>query len=221
MRFSFKDKFILLSLIIICLSGIFVYSNTFGVPFHYDDESSIIENTDIKNIADLRSILWFTPTHFIVYLSLSLNYYFHELNVFGYHLVNLMIHLSAGLMVYWLVLLTFFTPAVRDKDISKHKYLLALFSGLLFVAHPVQTEAVTYIIQRSTSLAAFFYITSLTLYIKARLSILRKAGDGKWFYILSLSAAILGVFSKQIVITLPLIIVLYEYCFFTVQESTL
>jgi protein O-mannosyl-transferase len=85
--------------------------------------------------------------------------------------VNLGIHIVNALLVYALLLLTFKTPAMRqfaDPD-SRTPLFIALFSALLFVSHPLQTQAVTYIVQRLTSLATLFYLLSLLMYIKARL----------------------------------------------------
>ena len=210
-RFNIRSNF--LAVLIICILGIVIYSNTFQSPFVFDDQPGIVDNKVLRNLSDLNAIWSFNPTHFIVYITLALNYYYHQLNVFGYHLVNLLIHCCAALMVWWLVSLTFRTPAMKDKAISKQANLIAFFSGLLFISHPVQTEAVTYIVQRSTSLAAFFYITSLALYVKSRLS-LDNTPVAKGYYVLSLITAVLGMFSKQIVITLPFMVILYEFCFF-------
>lgn len=210
------------AVIVICLLGLLLYSNTFSNPFLFDDNDNITRNFSIRNLANIPAIWNIDPTHFILYLSLALNYYFHELHVFGYHLVNLIIHVCTALMVWWLVKLSFSTPYLKENNLVKYKQEIALFSSLLFVCHPIQTEAVTYMIQRGTSLAAFFYISSLTLYIKARLITINKPERKYWlgYYGLSLLTAILGMFSKQIVITLPIMIILYEFCFLRSKSSS-
>ena len=112
--------------------------------------------------------------------------------------------------------MTFSTPAMKENKIIQHANLIALFAGLVFVAHPVQTEAVTYIVQRATSMAALFYVASLCLYVKSRLLQESGSAPGPWklYYIGSLLTAIAAMFTKQIAITLPLAILLYEFSFF-------
>lgn len=204
-----------LAVISICLLGILVYSNAFYSPFQFDDAENITGNVSIRNLRDLKTIWNYWPPRFMTYLSLSLNYHFNQLRVPGYHLVNLIIHLTSAILVRWLILLTFSTPAMKDKEIARHAKAIAFLGSLIFVAHPVQTGAVTYIIQRTATLAALFYVASLSLYVKARLlqrQKLHSAVPG-FYYVSSFAVALLGMFTKEVVITLPLMILLYEFCF--------
>ncbi len=145
-----------LAVISLCVLGILVYSNTFHSPFQFDDEHRIIKNVSIRDLGDLETIWSYFPTRFVPYLSLAFNYHFNQLRVPGYHLVNLVIHLISGIAVWWFILLTFSTPAVKGREIARHANHIAFLGSLIFVAHPVQTEAVTYIYQRTASLAALF-----------------------------------------------------------------
>jgi tetratricopeptide (TPR) repeat protein len=122
---------------------------------------------------------------------------------------------------------------VGASPVSVHHYSLlstddsrsfiALFSALLFVSHPLQTQAVTYVVQRFASLATFFYLLSLVMYIKGRLVIEKRddAGGGLFsgpsllFYLLSLISAVCAMKTKEMAFTLPLVIALYEFIFFT------
>jgi tetratricopeptide (TPR) repeat protein len=192
--------------------GILAYSNTFHSTFHFDDFTYIVGNATIRNIYNLQGIWNYYPCRFVTFLSLALNYHFSQLDVIGYHLFNIAVHICSALLVWWLVLLTFSTPAMKMEKISRHANVLALFAGLVFVSHPVQIEAVTYICQRAASMAALFYLTSLCLYIKSRLS--QHSVPIRFYYAGSLIAAITAMFTKEIAITLPLMIVLYELCFF-------
>ncbi|MBI4822934.1 MAG: tetratricopeptide repeat protein [Nitrospirae bacterium] len=127
--------------------------------------------------------------------------------------------------MYFLVVLTFRTPflLLRCRNIGRNN-LIALFSALLFVSHPIQTEAVTYIFQRLASLVAFFYLLSIVLYIKWRLQVtpsltLPHQGGGKWWgasllYLASILSAILAMKTKENAFTLPIVIALYEFFFF-------
>ncbi|MBF0571105.1 MAG: tetratricopeptide repeat protein [Candidatus Omnitrophica bacterium] len=202
--------------------GLLVYINTFFCSFQFDDTPSIIDNHFIKNISDLQNIWNFWPCRFITYLSFALNYHLHGLNVFGYHLFNLSVHLASGFFVWWLVLLTFSSPFMKEDKIAKHAGPIALFAGLVFVAHPMQTEAVTYIVQRAASMAALFYLASLSLYVKSRLLRDEKSSSIQWkfYYIAAALTAIAAMFTKEIAITLPLMILLYEFSFLNPRKNS-
>src|SRR3972149_9831627 len=154
--------------IIIAITALVIYSNTFSSPFHFDDVPNITENNKIRSLFNFFS---FSGTRYIGELSFALNYYFGELEVFGYHLVNIIIHITNGILVWWLVNLIFKTPVMRRAVISPQSgSLIALTASLIFVSHPIQTQAVTYIVQRLASLATLFYLLSVVLFLKWRLS---------------------------------------------------
>jgi hypothetical protein len=159
-------------LLIVTLSLI-AYSNTFSVPFHFDDKSVIVENPAIKDLQYFSSpskVKAFTEhfgyhtfrSRYIGYLTFALNYSIHGLDTTGYHIVNLVIHVCTSLLVYLLVHLTFKTSFLLTSKLRDYSQQIALFAALLFACHPVQTEAVTYIWQRVASLATMFYLLSLT-----------------------------------------------------------
>jgi protein O-mannosyl-transferase len=202
----------LLSLFIIILVGFGIYSNSFNCSFHFDDIPDIIENQSIKDLSNIKAWWNYCPRRAVGMFTFALNYHFHQLGVFGYHLVNWIIHLIAGIIVWWLVRLTLTTPALQNYSIRKQRFWFPLCVGLLFVVHPIQTQAVTYIVQRLASLATMFYLLSLTLFVKGRL------WNGKAFYRILLwigafISAALGMLTKEIVFTLPFSILLYEYTF--------
>ncbi len=204
------------SVLIILVVGTVSYSNTFSSSFHWDDGPSITANPALRDVRNLRAIWDFWPTRFLTYLSFALNYHLHRLDVWGYHVVNLLIHLGSAVLVWWFTLLTFSTPRMREQQIARSAGLLSLFSGLVFVAHPVQTQGVTYIVQRAASMATLFYLTSLCLYAKGRLLQGQGLSSGRWkyFYGGSLMAAVLSMFTKEMALTLPVMIGLYEFFFF-------
>jgi protein O-mannosyl-transferase len=212
----------LLPLILLCCLGIAIYSNSLNGTFHFDDDSSIVGNTNITNLSNITLIWNFTPTRFITYLSFAFNYHLHQLNVFGYHLFNLIIHLSTAILVWWFTLLTFATPAIKNIRIANRAKLIAFFTAAVFIAHPIQTEAITYIVQRTTSLAALFYILTLCLYIKSRTLEMEKTGPSKnctLYYSISLITALAGMFTKETNITLPFAIMIYEFCFLSTKTK--
>jgi protein O-mannosyl-transferase len=204
-------------LLLIGILGLIIYSNTFNSSFHLDDFRNITENRAIRDIHDVREIWDFLNRRFIGYYTFAMNYHFHRLDVHGYHAVNLLIHIGASMFAFWLALLILSTPAMQKEEISTHKRLVALGCGLIFVSHPVQTQAVTYIVQRFASLAALFYLASLCFYLKARLT------EGSYVRTFSFATsglmALLGIFTKEIVFTLPLIVLLCEIFFLDTEES--
>ena len=207
--------------LIIALFSLAAYSNTFDVPFQYDDEKVIVKNPIVTDIEYFTSpskaeavgghFGYHTfRSRYIGYLTFALNYKVHGLDVTGYHIVNLLIHITTALLLYWLVILSFNTPYLLRSNIREYSRHIAFFSALLFVCHPIQTEAVTYIWQRVSSLTTMFYILSLCLYIKGRLS---EKGNNYLLYILSIIIAILAMKTKQTALTLPVVIALYEFMF--------
>ncbi|MDD5435371.1 MAG: tetratricopeptide repeat protein, partial [Nitrospira sp.] len=158
----------------------------------------------------------------IGYLTFALNYKLHGARVPGYHVFNVLVHLSNAILLYLLVLLTAKTPWFRkasgDKDGPFPYRIAALFAGLLFVSHPVQTQAVAYISQRFTSLSTMFCLISIVLYAKARIEteghISLFSASNLPLYLVSVVSAVLAMKTKQIAFTLPVIVALYEVMFF-------
>lgn len=193
------------------------YSNTFHVPFHFDDRPNILQNPNIQ----IKVLSWERLEQFVAntyevsirvfsYFTFALNYYFGGFNVFYYHLVNLIIHVAAGMFLYWLLILTFNLPYVKEKY-GPISYKVALFTSLIFVTHPIQTQSVTYIVQRMASMGGMFFLLSMVLYVRGRLS----SGTGRFVCFVAAGLTyLLGIFSKENVAILPLFILLYEFYFF-------
>ncbi len=214
---------------IVCLIFLIaiIYSNAYHVPFQFDDINNLKNNHVIRSLGNFISSSKgydYNPRRFIGYFSFALNYHFGGLDVRGYHIVNLAIHTASSILVYFMVLLTFRTPLMKSPE-SRVPKIIALFAGLLFAVHPVQTQAVTYIVQRFASLAAMFYLMSVVFYIKARL-IDRADYPSPFtfhishftFFLISFLSAVLAMKTKEIAFTLPVMVVLYEFVFF---ESTM
>ena len=208
-------------IVIIAILGTAIYSNTFDSSFHFDDQISIVSNQSIQDVTDIHAIWDFAPTRFITYLSFAINYHFHQLEVFGYHFTNLAIHLGSAMLAWWLILLTLSTPAMKGQGITRHAKTIAFLGALIFVAHPLQTQAVTYIVQRAASLATFFYLASVSLYVRAKLAQDERAKRIVWIglYGGSVAAGLLGMLTKEIVFSLPLVILLYEFYFLRGQRK--
>ncbi|HEB72101.1 MAG TPA: hypothetical protein ENI77_05715, partial [Nitrospirae bacterium] len=205
---------------------VFAYQGTFTQSFKFDSEWAIELNENIRDLSDIKAIWSFNPSRFLTFLSLAVNYHFGELNVFGYHLVNFLIHFFNALLVYWLATIIISTrwgagaikkPGEAGKAPSGFVRLFPLFVAILFAIHPIQTESVTYIWQRNTSLSAFFYLFSMVLYLKSSLMDELEGGGLKnlscFYFAGSLFFAVCAMFTKQISITLPVAIVMLELFF--------
>lgn len=218
-------------LLVILVLGTLAYANSFEVPFSLDDEDSITRNPVIQEISNFipgGSGYESNPNRWVGYFTFALNYHFGGFDVTGYHIFNLAVHLSTALLVYALVVLTFRSPSLAGSRLAPQAGTAALLAALFFMVHPVQTQAVTYVVQRLTSLAALFYLLAIVFYATARLKLegLQRRGPGKIFRISqgdwqvpllfsgAVVAAILAMKSKEIAFTLPFAAALYEVCFF-------
>lgn len=196
--------------------GSLIYSNTLASPFHYDDRFFIVRNEAIRNLDNITSLgkgILHHSSRFLTFLTFSLNYHFHGLDPRAYRLTNIGIHLINAFLAWWLASLVFTAGKSRTGPLAKHQKNICFFTALVFLTHPVQTQAVTYISQRFASLATLFYLLSVGLYLKGRLV------DGRPFFrglvfVGAVLAGLLGMFSKEIVITLPLMIIFCEAFFF-------
>lgn len=194
--------------------GFWIYSNTFFSRFQFDDEMFIVQSPAIRHVFDWPAIFHAYNTRFILGLSFALNYAGGGLEEFGYHLVNFLIHWGNTTLLYFLLLHLARTPGARAKlaGISTQKW--ALFSALIFLTHPLQTQAVSYISQRAASLATLFYLAVLIFYLKYRAS-------GRFLYYgAALFMAFLGILTKENVFTLPLILGVIELLFFPVDSGS-
>ncbi|MBF0556022.1 MAG: tetratricopeptide repeat protein [Nitrospirae bacterium] len=202
-------------LLIIAAVCVIIYSNSFKAPFMFDDYTNIIEKNVIKDIGqDKDSYSLISPKanrRFVGVLTFALNYKLNGMDVAGYHVFNLIVHILSALAVYWLVMLIFRTPFFETFDPFLGRGLTAFFTALLFAVHPIQTSAVTYIVQRYTSLATLLCLVSVLAYVKSRLTgsvPMRYA-----LYTVSIISAIAAMRTKEIAFTLPVIAVLLEFLF--------
>lgn len=193
-----------------------LYSNTLGSPFLFDDVPNIEENHSIRltkltlgGIAEagFKSVSSSRP---VANISFALNYYFHQYDVTGYHVVNILIHIITGILVYFFIQATLRIPILRAR--YGHYKWMPLFSAVIWLVHPVQTQSVSYIVQRMNSMAALFYVLSFYLYVKARVA---EGNRKKWMLFAGcIISGILALGCKEIAATLPLFIFLYEWYFF-------
>lgn len=194
--------------LLLAVVGTLIYANSLRCDFQFDDGSSIVENPRIQNLSDLPTIWSFHPPRFLTHLSFAINYRFSGVSVTGYHVTNILIHIVSSFWVFLLVWISTRTPLIRQKIPSKDAWGISLFSSLIFLCHPVQTQAVTYIVQRAASLATLFYLGTMLCYVMARLT-----QDLRW-YVASCLSCIASMFTKETAFTLPFMILLYDFTFF-------
>ena len=205
-----------LALFSLALLTCLIYSNTFDSPFIFDDQTSITENQHIRitqlTFDQLKEAAFESPSgnRPLSNLSFALNHYVHGYERFGYHLVNLIIHITTGILFYFLAKSTLNLPSLR-KNYESYTWIPFL-AAFIWLVHPTHIESVTYIVQRMTSLATLFYTLSFLLYVRARLAVGKQK---KWALFVGCAlCGILAATSKEIAVTLPFFILLYEWMFF-------
>lgn len=203
-------------LMILAVVGCLIYGNTFNNPFIFDDVDFIVNGVSVHDLGNLKLIWQRIETRFISMLVFAFNYHFFGLEVTSYHVINILIHIFAAIAVFYLFKLIFSLP-------SCEKYLtgnggntntisfIAFVGALIFITHPLQTQAVTYISQRMASLVAFFYILSCYLYLKARTST-KTITIVRCFGLLACTT-VLGMFTKENFFTMPVMILMLEIYF--------
>lgn len=208
----------------IVLLGLACYCNSFSAPFMFDDFASIIKNPDITGGKNLWELLLHGGSRRIADISFALNYRLHGLHIAGYHITNLAIHLSSAVALYFLTVSLLDSLNLSDSpdepEVSEYSQIkdrfIPLSTALIFVCHPLQTQAVTYIVQRHTSLATLFYLLALLAYLKGRITFEKngvKTGVLFWGLLLSVMS-LLAFHTKQITFTLPLMMVMLEVFLF-------
>jgi len=189
-------------------AAVALYANSFAIPFLLDDNTQIVRNPALAPPTSLWTHL--AQVRGVLMLTLALNYRWGGLEVFGYHLVNLLVHIANGILVYVFVARTLRLPFF-DGRYDRHAPALALVTSLVFVAHPLQTMSVSYIVQRAESLASLFYLLAMLLFLSGATA--ATAWRRALAYAGALAASLLGVLTKQIVATLPVMVLLYQLCF--------
>jgi tetratricopeptide (TPR) repeat protein len=199
----------LVGLALVVLVGIAAYSNTLQVPFHFDDRPAIEGNPLIRQLSNVPSLLAGTEGIFasraVMHATFALNYHFGGLDTTGYHAVNIALHMLNGLLLYLLVLMTG-RHLGRDE---KATGAVAFLSYALFVLHPVQTEAVTNLVNRSMLLSTACYLSGMLLFLRAVTSERRR---GLWVAGL-FAVSLAGMGSRENFATFPLMLLLYDLFF--------
>jgi len=212
-----NKKFLLLAAVLLL---ILVYANTFKVPLYFDDAGIVTSNLKINDLSlkTLSRICFksITRNRPLANLSLAINYTLagDPSKTSSFHVVNIAVHILCFVFVFLFIQKLLGLPSVPQKY-KKNSFPLALAAAVLWAVHPIQTQAVTYIVQRMSSLAALFYFISLYYYLKAR------EGGRRLNYFASGAAFLLALGSKEIAATLPIMIILIEGIFFKTNKKKL
>lgn len=210
-----RPSYLSSTLLIIFLSTA-IYANTLKNGFVYDDEDTVVNNTLIRDLGSLPKLLegkdYFNLSgeksyRPVVTFSYFLDYAIFGLKPWGYHLTNILLHAINGVMLYIFLILIF-----RPPEVGTYRPLLIT---LLFVAHPVLTEAVNAISFREDLLAFLFYMATLNLYLISRSSSIN-AGQSlspSLLYSVSCLLYFLAILSKEMAVTLPFVICCYEWVY--------
>ncbi|MDO8632026.1 MAG: tetratricopeptide repeat protein [Phycisphaerales bacterium] len=182
--------------------------------FLFDDAYAIVDNVSIRTPAALWALL--ATERPVVELSLAINYAFGGLDPFGYHLFNLVVHLVAGLTLFGLVRKTIALKQSCGREPADTAHvtelapgaLFALVVALIWLVHPLQTQSVTYVIQRGESMMGLFYLLTLYFFVRA----VDSPRPLRW-YAGSILACALAMSSKAVAVTAPVLVVLYDYLF--------
>ncbi|MGA2527275.1 MAG: hypothetical protein ABSF79_11750 [Smithellaceae bacterium] len=216
--------FVVAALLVILLLS---YSNSFNCSWHFDDHINIVKNVNIQ----IKQFTWENVKKIfygiegientgriarpVSYLSFALNYYFGGLNIFGYHLINFLIHFFSSLFLFLFIINTLRLPLLKERY-EKHAYSIALLATVFWAINPVHVTSITYIVQRMTSMAALFYIMSMYFYLKFRTS--GEKYKSFLFILLCLLFSLLALGTKENTAMLPASIFLYDL--FLIQGLT-
>lgn len=182
------------------LLGFALYFSGLHAPWYFDDFRNIVNNPLVRNPGQALSEIY--RPRGVAFLSFALNQAIGGMEPASFRLVNILLHTSAAILVWRLLCRVFRTSA-----------LLPVAGGLLFLAHPVQTQAVTYIVQRLAGMAGCFFLLAVYLYMRAREA---ETSDEEWrrrgWHAGALVAFALALWTKQNTIVLPLVLLCLDYC---------
>jgi tetratricopeptide (TPR) repeat protein len=232
-----RSTFVAASLIVLAAAAVF--ANSFRGDFVYDDLIAIVNNSTIRSLWPLAPVL--SPPldgatvagRPLLNLSLAVNYYFGGEKPWGYHVVNLVIHTLAALLLFGILRRSFRLPALRDRW-GGAATLLALVIALMWAVHPLQTESVTYVVQRAESGFGLLYLLVLYCVIRGATQVRgvgcgvnsdaprailptphtphptpHKSNPALWYFA-AIVGCLLGMSLKEAMVSVPLFVLLYD-----------
>lgn len=207
-----KEWFLILFLVIFVFA---IYSNSLNAPYFLDDHTKIVKNTKIHitslSVDNLLQAAFKSrmPSRPVANISFSINYLIHKLNLLGFHLTNITIHILNGILLYFLIKATLSLPNIKKR--YGPPGWTPFLTALIWLINPLHIQSVTYIVQRVNSLAAMFYLLSLLCYVHGRLN----SGQKKLsLFVLAFFSGLFSIGCKEMTIVLPIFIAAYEIYFF-------
>ncbi len=209
-------------ILLLCTIVLICYSNTFDAGWHLDDYPNIINNDrlhiDALTVDALKQSFTALPSdpgnkiwRPLPCLSLALNWYWGQDDPTGYHWVNLILHMITAGALFLTIQLLLQTPGIKATSTPGSRHFIALLAASLWAINPIQTQAVTYIVQRMAVMAAMFSILGLYAYLKGRLS----AGRERWGWFTAMTAFfVCALLSKENAVLFPFSVMLIETIFF-------
>lgn len=222
------SRFHSLAVVILLLAGALLYGHTLSFPFVFDDHIYLVENPLVRSIQsfafngdfvefstlskrmgldpDISTNMILRP---VTYFTFYVNYIADGMKPRGFRAVNIVIHCANAVLVFWVLLNLLHRSRKSGSLTAASESFIAFLAALLFLAHPLQIESVTYIVQRFTSLSAFFYLFTLLTYQIAWSS--ANATTAAFFRWTSVLGMIVGLFTKESLFTLPIMLLLLDW----------
>ncbi len=201
-----------------------LYGNTLSHSFHYDDFPSILEKPWIRGLDKIPTFITNISIRPVVIFTFNLNYAISEFEVWSYHLFNILIHLAVVLLIYLFTkLMVNFLHRTQPSFPWTWKNV-PFIASFIFAIHPLNTQAVTYISGRSSLLATVFFLATCILFFKGfpnnpqskeNFSLNPSTLKSTLYFFSAMVCLILGGLSKIIVITLPAILFLCHFYFYS------
>ncbi len=195
---------------VLVAAGVLVYANSLPGVFLFDDQLHIVDNQAIRQMWPMNRLARSFPTRPLLPVTLAMNYAWGGLDATGYHVLNILVHLAAGLAFYGLLHRTLRLPSLGGRFADSAKGI-AFAAAILWLVHPLQTQAVTYIVQRCEAMMALFFL--LTLYGYLRGATTTAPGVRNLWYAGSFTAYCLGLASKEVMVTVLPVLWLYDRIF--------
>lgn len=210
-----RNSWIWLAIAAIILSGVVAYYNSFRGVFLYDDADSIVENPNIRVLWPLSKAMSLPLLNSgatvsgrpILSLSFAITYKLFGSSAWGYHLINLIIHICCSLLLFGIVRRTLIGTRL-EKRYKDRALPLAFAVSIIWLVHPIQTESVTYIVQRAESLMGLLFL--LTLYCSIRSF---EGTKVRVWQSIAVIACALGMGTKEVMVVAPVIVLTYDYIF--------
>lgn len=193
-------------MLLLIAAGFLAYYNSFQCAFVFDDIPQIVDNLRVRSLQHPLEMLGHTARP-VILLSLAVNYALGELNPSGYHWFNVVVHILAALTLFGVTRSTFLSKSLRPRFGEMATELAGVIS-LVWLVHPLQTESVTYVIQRAESVMGLSYL--LTLYCVIRAANQSKNG---WWHAAGVACCALGMASKPVMVTAPVVVLFYDRVF--------